>query len=81
MRCGRWPGVDARLHASGAQMAFRFNSYIALALAERLGGSAGVAWLAVLIALCVPLCNVAAVWPLARARRPGLPARAGCATR
>ena len=64
---GRWPGVNRPAHASGAQVAFRFNSYIALALAERLGGSAGVAALAVLIALVVPLCNVAAVWPLARA--------------
>ena len=35
-RCGialayalrRWPGVDARLHASGAQTAFRFNSFM-----------------------------------------------------
>ena len=62
----RWPGVDARLHASGAQTAFRFNSFIALALAERLGGQQGVAWMALLIALGVPLCNVAAVWPLAR---------------
>jgi predicted permease len=60
---GRWPGVDARLHASGAQTAFRFNSFIALALAERVGGPNG---LALCIALCVPLCNVAAVWPLAR---------------
>jgi len=58
--------VDAGLHASGAQTAFRFNSFIALALAERLGGPQGVAWVALLIALCVPLCNVAAVWPLAR---------------
>lgn len=64
---GRWPGVNRPAHASGAQIAFRFNSYIALALAERLGGSAGVAAIAVLIALVVPLCNVAAVWPLARA--------------
>jgi malonate transporter len=62
----RWPGVDARLHASGAQIAFRFNSYVALALAERLGGSQGVAAMALLIALCVPLANVAAVWSLAR---------------
>jgi predicted permease len=63
----RWvPGVDARLHASGAQTAFRFNSYVALALAERLTGSAGVAWMALLISVCVPVCNVAAVWPLAR---------------
>ncbi len=61
-----WPGVDARLHASGAQTAFRFNSYVALALAERLAGTQGVAWMALLIALCVPLVNVAAVWPLAR---------------
>ncbi len=61
-----WPGVDPRLHASGAQVAFRFNSYVALALSERLAGTAGVAWIALLIALCVPLCNIAAVWPLAR---------------
>ncbi|HEY4069346.1 MAG TPA: AEC family transporter [Burkholderiaceae bacterium] len=63
---GRWPGVDRRLHASGAQTAFRFNSYIALALAERLVGANGLAWMALSIALCVPLANVGAVWPLAR---------------
>lgn len=63
---GRWPGVGARLHASGAQTAFRFNSFIGLALSERLGGPQGLAWMALCIALCVPLCNVAAVWPLAR---------------
>jgi hypothetical protein len=63
----RWlPRVDPQLHASGAQTAFRFNSFIALALAERLAGPQGLAWVALLIALCVPLCNVAAVWPLAR---------------
>ena len=60
------PGVDGRLHASGAQTAFRFNSYVALALAERLAGAQGVAWQALLVSVCVPLCNVAAVWPLAR---------------
>jgi len=60
------PGIDARLHASGAQTAFRFNSFIALALAERLAGPQGLALMALLIAVCVPLCNVAAVWPLAR---------------
>ncbi len=63
---GQWRGVDKRLHASGAQVAYRFNSYVALALSERLFGAQGLAWMALLIALSVPLCNVAAVWPLAR---------------
>jgi malonate transporter len=66
---GRWPGVDPLTHASGAQTAFRFNSYVALALAERLGGVQAVAWIALLIAVCVPVCNVAAVFPLARHSR------------
>ena len=61
----RWPGVDPALHASGAQTAFRFNSYVALALSERLAGAQGLAWIALIIALCVPVVNVAAVWPLA----------------
>jgi malonate transporter len=60
------PGVDPLLHASGAQTAFRFNSYVALALSERIAGTPGIAWIALIVALCVPLCNVAAVWPLAR---------------
>lgn len=60
------PGVDRRLHASGAQVAFRFNSYVALAVVERIAGAQGLAWIALIISLVVPLCNVAAVWPLAR---------------
>ena len=63
---GAWPGVNSRAHASGAQIAFRFNAYIALALASRLGGVEGLATMALLVAVCVPLANVAAVWPLAR---------------
>ncbi len=62
----RWPGVDARLHASGSQVAFRFNSYVALAVVERVAGAQGLAWIALIISFVVPLCNVAAVWPLAR---------------
>lgn len=61
-----WPGQNALLLASGGQVAFRFNSYIALALADRLAGAQGVAWIAMMIALCVPLCNAGAVWSLAR---------------
>jgi malonate transporter len=68
---GYWPGVDRNLHASGAQTAFRFNSYVALALAERLGGSQGVAWVAVLMSVCVPFANIAAVWPMARHHEQG----------
>ncbi len=62
----RWPGVDAGLHASGAQVAFRFNSFVALAVVERVAGAPGVAWIALIISVAVPVCNVAAVWPLAR---------------
>jgi hypothetical protein len=68
----RFPGVDPRLHASGAQVAFRFNSYVGLALAERVAGAQGVAFIAVIVSVCVPLCNVAAVWPLARHGGHGL---------
>lgn len=57
---------DALSFASGLQTAFRFNSYIGLALASRLGGSEGLALMAVIVGCTVPLCNVAAVWALAR---------------
>lgn len=57
--------------ASSAQVAFRFNSYVALALAERLAGPLGVSLIALVIGFCVPLCNVASVWPLARHRQTG----------
>jgi len=64
----RWlPRVDALAHASGAQCAFRFNSFIVLAAGDRLLGPQGVAWMALLVGINVPICNVAAVWPLARA--------------
>ena len=60
----RW--INARDHASSAQVAFRFNSFIGLAIAERLAGSQGVQLIAVLIGVCVPLFNVGAVWPMVR---------------
>lgn len=49
------------LFESGLQTAFRFNSYIALAAASRLGGDQGAAIMALLIGFCVPLANMAAV--------------------
>ena len=65
----RW--IDARDHASSAQVAFRFNSFIGLALADRLAGPQGVQLIAVLIGVCVPLLNVGAVWPMARHAQRG----------
>lgn len=69
------PGIgrhlDRRDHAASAQVAFRFNSFIALALAERLGGAEGLLLIAVLIGVCVPLFNVAAVWPMTQAAGDG----------
>ena len=59
-------GMNMRDHAAAAQVAFRFNSFIALALADRLAGARGLQLIAVLIGVCVPLVNVAAVWPMAR---------------
>ncbi len=58
--------IDTRLHAASAQVAFRFNSFIALALAERIAGPQALVLIAVLIGVCVPMFNVAAVWPMAR---------------
>ena len=70
-----WPWVgkriDAREHAGAAQVAFRFKSFIALALAERLAGGPGLALIAVLIGVSVPLYNVAAVWPMVRHANTG----------
>lgn len=69
-----WLGrhVDRREHAASAQVAFRFNTFIALALAERVVGTQGTVLIAVLIGVCVPLLNVGAVWPMARHAERGL---------
>ncbi|HSV81102.1 MAG TPA: AEC family transporter [Ramlibacter sp.] len=69
-----WPGlrhIDRRDHAAAAQVAFRFNSFIGLAIAERLAGAQGLLLIAVLIGVCVPLFNIAAVWPMARQGQSG----------
>jgi malonate transporter and related proteins len=64
--------IDRSDHAASAQIAFRFNSFICLALAERMAGAAGLLMIAVLIGACVPLFNIAAVWPMARHAQTGL---------
>ncbi len=63
--------IDRRDHAASAQVAFRFNSFICLALAERLAGSEGLLLIAVLIGVCVPIFNIAAVWPMTRHAQTG----------
>ncbi|MEN9385057.1 MAG: hypothetical protein RL323_2200 [Pseudomonadota bacterium] len=70
-----WPGLgnsmDRRLHAASAQVGFRFNSFIALALAEKVAGPQGLPMLAVLIGVLVPLFNIGAIWPMARHAQRG----------
>jgi malonate transporter len=68
-----WIGqhIPSREHAASAQVAFRFNSFIGLALADRLAGPQGLLLIAVLIGVCVPPFNVGAVWPMARHAQRG----------
>lgn len=50
------------------QCAFRFNAYIGLALASRLGGPEGLAAMSLVLGCCVPIANIGAVWALASGR-------------
>lgn len=72
----RWPWVgqrlEPRLYAASAQVAFRFNSFIVLALVDRIVGPQGLPLVAILIGVCVPLFNVGAVFPMARHGSHGL---------
>ena len=52
--------------ASQFQCAFRFNSYIGLAVAAKLHGAAGIAAMGLLAGGMVPFANIAAVGMLAR---------------
>jgi malonate transporter and related proteins len=64
--------LDAREHAASAQIAFRFNSFIALPVAERMAGPEGLQLIAIIIGCCVPIFNVAAVFPMARGSQRGV---------
>ncbi len=50
------------------QCGFRFNTYVAFALASRIAGERGLALISLLVGVLVPLVNVAAVGMLARGR-------------
>lgn len=55
-----------RVYAAAFQCAFRFNSYVGLAVAGALYGKAGIAAIGLLMGFLVPMANLAAVSVLAR---------------
>lgn len=64
-----WPPLT---FASVFQCAYRFNSYIALAVAGMLFGSPGIATMGLIVGAAVPLANLVSVWMLARHGEVGL---------
>ncbi len=58
--------------ASLFQCGYRFNSYIALAIAGMLYGAAGIATMGLIVGAAVPLANLVSVWMLARHGEAGL---------
>ncbi len=58
--------------ASVFQCAYRFNSYIALAVAGMLFGSPGIATMGLIVGAAVPFANLVSVWMLARHGEVGL---------
>lgn len=67
---GRWVGDEPLAVASRAQCAYRFNTYIGMAVAQQAYGATGLAWMGVLCGALVPFANVLAVGSMAR-RTPG----------
>jgi len=57
--------LDQKLHATGSQCGYRFNTYVGLAIAGSLYGAEGVALAAILLGLMIPLANFGAVAVLA----------------
>jgi malonate transporter and related proteins len=64
--------VDARVAASCFQCAFRFNTYVGLAVAGSVFGAPGVATAALLFGALIPLANLGAVGMLAAHSRTNL---------
>jgi predicted permease len=58
--------LPAMQFASLFQCAFRFNSYVALAVAGKINGPAGIAAMGIMLGVTVPLANLGAVTMLAR---------------
>ena len=60
--------MPERQFAACYQCGFRFNTYIAMAVAGRVEGEAGLAGISLLVGLLVPVVNVGAVAMLARSQ-------------
>jgi predicted permease len=65
--------------AGGFQCAFRFNSYLGLALIGQLHGDAGLARMSLMLGIAIPLVNVVAICPSLGV--PGTSAGSSCAIR
>jgi malonate transporter len=65
-------GLPAVAFASRLQCAYRFNTYIGIAIAGKLHGAVGVATMGALSGLMVPFANIFAVGMLARHGQGGL---------
>ena len=64
--------IPALTYASMFQCAYRFNSYIALAVAGMLFGAPGIATMGLIVGAAVPFANLVSVWMLARHGEVGL---------
>lgn len=58
--------LPALAYASVFQCGYRFNSYIALAVAGMLFGAPGIATMGLILGAAVPFANLVSVWMLAR---------------
>ena len=58
--------LPALTYASVFQCGYRFNSYIALAVAGMLFGAPGIATMGLIVGAAVPFANLVSVWMLAR---------------
>ena len=76
MALGLLPRLLVRLpaltYASLFQCGYRFNSYIALAVAGMLFGAPGIATMGLVVGAAVPFANFVSVWMLARHGEAGL---------
>lgn len=64
--------LPALRYASVYQCGYRFNSYIALAIAGMLFGAPGIATMGLVVGAAVPFANLVSVWAMARHGQLGI---------